>query len=209
VIRSCSSWALTFDDSMGLILGLDVSTAVTGYAIIDKTNGNLVLLDNIDTRALSFWDSTAKVEKTLQSIKHLGSYEDVYVEESLQQFRSGFSSAHTLSTLAKMNGVVSYIASTTLGVRPRYISSANARAKCGIKLIRASTPEQKKDSHFTKKQIFDHMLFTHPHLQQCNWPMTKATPKNPSGRLQDQCYDMMDAYVIAHAAYLGCKYSEL
>jgi len=200
---------LTFDDSMGLILGLDVSTAVTGYAIIDKTNGNLVLLDNIDTRALSFWDSTAKVQQTLQSIKHLGTYEDVYVEESLQQFRSGFSSAHTLSTLAKMNGVVSYIASTTLGVRPRYISSANARAKCGIKLIRASTPEQKKDSHFTKKQIFDHMLFTHPHLQQCNWPMTKATPKNPSGRLQDQCYDMMDAYVIAHAAYLGCKYSEL
>lgn len=194
---------------MNLILGLDISTAVTGYTVLDADTGQLVVLDYIDTKSKTFWESTKEIHVRLQHLLQLGTYKSVFIEESLQQFRSGFSSAHTLSTLAKMNGIVSYIVLTMFGIEPQYISSANARSKCGIKLARASTAEEKKDPRFTKKQIFEHMLSTRSELKMLNWPMTKTTVKNPTGRLQDQCFDMVDSYVIAYAGYLGCKSMQL
>jgi hypothetical protein len=194
---------------MNLILGLDISTAVTGYTVLNSDTGDLIAIDYIDTKSKSFWESTNEIRNRLQALLALGTYKDVFIEESLQQFRSGFSSAHTLSTLAKMNGIVSYIVLTMFGIEPKYISSANARSKCGIKLIRASTSEEKKDPRFTKKQIFDHVLATRSELKGLHWPTTKSTPKNPLGRLQDQCFDMIDSYVIAYSGYLGCKSTQL
>ena len=44
--------------------------------------------------------------------------EAVYIEQSLQSFRSGFSSAKTLSTLSRFNGIVSWIIYEHFGITP-------------------------------------------------------------------------------------------
>ena len=192
-----------------LIIGLDVSTAVTGYAVLDAKSGQLVDLGYIDTRKTrSLWLTGDEIRKKLTLLATAGSYTGVYVEESLQRFRSGFSSAHTLSTLAKINGLTSYMARDTFGIDPLYIGSIVARGACGIKVRRAATKAEKKDTRFVKQQVFDQMILLYPDLSKQSshvWPLTRPSKVNPSGRMQDCCYDMMDAYVIAMAGYKGCK----
>ena len=69
--------------------------------------------------------------------------EEIYIEQSLQSFRSGFSSAKTLSTLSRFNGVVSWLIYEHTGVVPQYLSAASARKACGIKIPRGENAKQK------------------------------------------------------------------
>ena len=90
-----------------MILGLDVSTSITGATLLDE-QGNV--LDNfaIDTRKYkNFFDKAEKVEQAIRAMKKVPTH--IFIEQSLQSFRSGFSSAKTLSTLSRFNGVVSWI----------------------------------------------------------------------------------------------------
>ena len=59
----------------------------------------------------------------------------VFIEENLQSFRSGFSSAQTLSTLARFNGMVSQVCYSEFGIIPEYINVNSARKNLGIKII--------------------------------------------------------------------------
>lgn len=182
------------------ILGLDISTAVTGITILDDT-GKLIVLDHvITTQEPDLWMTVDAVMAKIVPIITIHPIDYFYAEESLQRFRSGFSSAHTLSTLAKVNGIVSYEVRKATRVDPRYIDSASARKLCGIKLRKATTPLEKKDPRWTKQQVFDQMLNLYPDLRTNYWPLTKPTGLNPTGRLKDFCFDRVDSYVIAMAA---------
>ena len=90
-----------------MILGLDVSTSITGATILDS-NGKVVYSDAWDTRKFkNFFKKVEHVEERINQLCKNGyKIEKVYIEQSLQSFRSGFSSAKTLSTLARFNGVV-------------------------------------------------------------------------------------------------------
>ena len=96
-----------------MILGLDVSTSITGATVVDK-GGEILFCESWDTRNKkrfpTLWDKAIFIENKLKDVKARRGYdiEKVYVEESLQTFKSGFSSAKTLSTLAKFNGIVSF-----------------------------------------------------------------------------------------------------
>jgi len=110
----------------------------------------------------------------------------VVLEEPLMGFRPGMSSAQTISTLMRFNGIVSYLARNRFKCEPEYIGSAHARKLCGIKLQRTALGGPQKE------QVFAYMAAND--LSHVQWPVKK------SGKMVDWSRDACDAYVIARAA---------
>jgi hypothetical protein len=99
------------------------------------------------------------------------------------------SSAATITTLMRFNGIVSYIGRNIFGVEPEYISAAHARKLCGIKMQRTSVAGMSG-----KEQVFKYM--SENDLKHVVWP------KKKNGKDVDWSRDATDAYVIAYAAFL-------
>ena len=125
-----------------LIIGLDVSTSVTGVCIINPESSQIVggshilKIDRIEFKgADSLWKKADMVSGALEEIKGMypGSEWNFALEEPLLGFQKGMSSAATITTLMRFNGIVSYIGRRVFSVDPVYISAAHARKLCGIK----------------------------------------------------------------------------
>jgi len=117
-----------------MILGLDISTSITGYTILDH-EGNILTCDHIDLRKeKNFFKKVRIIDSRLETLNDAYQIEQVYIEQSLQSFRSGFSSAQTLSLLSKINGIVSWICYNMFGHDPNYLAATSARKVCGIKV---------------------------------------------------------------------------
>lgn len=180
---------------MNLVLGLDVSTSITGICLLDKSvkpddaGSHILHLDRIDLKKHStLWNKSDAVSLELSAIhkKFAGDFE-VFLEEPLMGFRTGMSSAATITTLMRFNGIVSYISREIFKVDPRYISSATARKSCGIKMQKTS-----KAGMSGKEQVFKYM--SEHDLKHVDWP------KKKNGEAADWSRDATDAYVIARAA---------
>jgi hypothetical protein len=171
-----------------LILGLDVSTSITGITILEK-DGTLVYNDSWDTRKYkSFFEKVKYVEEQVIHLsKFYGEFERVFIEESLQSFRSGFSSAKTLSTLARFNGVVSWLVYRILKTEPEYLAATSARKLCGIKVPRGTK---------AKQVVIQHILDNVPEIQ------IEYTKQN---NVKPHCYDKADSWVIAKAGLIQCQ----
>lgn len=195
---------------MHLVLGLDVSTSCVGVCVVDahvepdKKGSNVVLLTHIDFKGCeTLWDKADVVGKFLASISvdvqlmrvTAGHpfVQAVCVEEPLMGFRTGMSSAATITTLMKFNGIVSYLARQVFSIDPEYISASHARKQCGVKVQRVS-----KCGKSGKEQVFEHMCAND--LQHVQWPMKKR-----SANIVDWARDETDAYVIARAGSLQFK----
>lgn len=184
------------------ILGLDISTSTTGYTVLNACDGSLITIGFIKTHNVKcVWDKLEIVNDRFDEIAKLCDSFKVYIEQPLQRFRQGFSSSHTLATLLRYNGIVSYSTLLKFDARPEYIAAVDARRICGVKIRRAKSESERRDPLFAKSQIFDQMLAKYGDLECISWEKTRPTKKNPAGRLKDQCYDMIDSYVIARAAY--------
>ena len=174
-----------------MILGLDVSTSITGITILEK-DGTLVYNDSWDTRKYkSFFEKVDYVEKKIIHLSKLyGGFERVFIEESLQTFRSGFSSAKTLATLARFNGVVSWLVYRVLKTEPLYLAATSARKLCGIKVPRGTK---------AKQVVIQHILDNVPEIQ------IEYTKQN---NIKPHCYDKADSWVIAKAGLIQCQQEE-
>ena len=174
-----------------MILGLDVSTSITGITILEK-DGTLVYNDSWDTRKYkSFFEKVKYVEEQVVHLSKLyGGFERVFIEESLQTFRSGFSSAKTLSTLARFNGVVSWLVYRILKTEPEYLAATSARKLCGIKVPRGTK---------AKQVVIQHILDNVPEIQ------IEYTKQN---NVKPDCYDKADSWVIAKAGLIQCQQEE-
>ena len=174
-----------------MILGLDVSTSITGITILEK-DGTLVYNDSWDTRKYkSFFEKVNYVEKKIIHLSELyGGFERVFIEESLQTFRSGFYSAKTLSTLARFNGVVSWLVYRVLKTEPLYLAATSARKLCGIKVPRGTK---------AKQVVIQHILDNVPEIQ------IEYTKQN---NIKPHCYDKADSWVIAKAGLIQCQQEE-
>ena len=117
-----------------MILGLDISTSITGYTVLDY-EGKILACDHIDLRKeKDFFKKIQIVNSQLEAINDEYEIEQVYVEQSLQSFRSGFSSAQTLSLLSKINGIVSWLCYNMFYGEPKYLAATSARKLCGIRI---------------------------------------------------------------------------
>lgn len=180
-----------------MILGLDISTSCTGWSIIDK-DGALVDQGFIDLSKKKTLFEKAKVVKDKLAYIHVQSnIKKVFIEENLQAFRSGFSSAKTISTLAKFNGIVSYICFEEFYLDPEFLNVNSARKSLNIKIER-----EKICGISTKQQVLNWSI---NHLSSANykWPV-KILRSGPRKGMQIQhpaCFDIADAYVIAQSGF--------
>ena len=174
-----------------MIIGLDVSTSTTGVCTL-QDDGTIITIEAVElTKCKTMWDKADLVASYLTkvAINNPGTTFRVAVEEPLMGFQKGMSSAATITTLMKFNGIVSYIARNVFNTTPEYISAAHARKLCGIKMQRTAIAGMSG-----KEQVFAHMSTND--LKSIVWPLKK------NGKVVDWSRDATDAYVIAKAAYL-------
>jgi len=176
-----------------LILGLDVSTSCTGWCVL-HSNGTLMEMGYVPLE---------KLQETFKKAERLGDkllelmidypLSEIVIEENLQAFRPGLSSARTLMTLARFNGIVSYMCHDKLKIEPAHINVNVARKSVGLKINR-------KSDATTKQQVLDWVSLQLEALDY-QWPVKilKSGPRKGMEILQPGCYDMADAYVIAKA----------
>ena len=171
-----------------MILGLDISTSITGITVLDN-DGTTNYNDAWDLRKYkNFFEKAQHVEECIKELYcRFGTIERIYIEQSLQSFRSGFSSAKTLSTLARFNGVVSWLVYRILQTEPEYLAATSARKLCGIKVPRGTK---------AKEVVIKYILDNAPEVE---IEYTKF------GNVKPACFDKADSWVIAKAGYTICQ----
>jgi hypothetical protein len=169
-----------------VILGLDISTSITGATVLDD-NGKVLYCEAWDMRNKNHFPSSfVKAEFVKNSLLDLSiqfHIKYIFIEQSLQAFRPGFSSAKTLLTLAKFNGIVSYICQSDIGIEPEYIGASTARKSNGIKIPRGEK---------AKKVVFQYILDNEP-----NFVVEYTKQGNP----KPGSYDRADSLIIARSGY--------
>jgi Holliday junction resolvasome RuvABC endonuclease subunit len=180
-----------------MILGVDVSTSITGFAIV--ADGKLVYYDSVDLRKYKnvFEKGAVLKEKILDlyeayqcnnEINYTGSsefpIEHIYIEQPFTFFNSGGSSAKTMATLQKFNGIVSWFIYEMFEIQPKYVLAQSARKTVGIKVPRGQK---------AKQVVLKFLLDTEPafHIEYTN----KGNPKPES-------YDRADAIIVAMAGHI-------
>tara|TARA_R110000851_G_scaffold236991_2_gene389709 strand:- start:23969 stop:24550 length:582 start_codon:yes stop_codon:yes gene_type:complete len=173
-----------------MILGLDVSTSITGVTIVDRDN-QIVHTEYWNLKKhKDFFDKSLEAKIRIADLFYrFGGHPDneddkiehVYIEQSLQSFRSGFSSAKTLSTLARYNGVISWLCYDTFDIKPEYIAASSARKLNGIKI-----PKGEK----AKEVVLQYLLDNEPSFK------VEYTKYN---NVKAHYYDISDSIIVARA----------
>lgn len=165
-----------------MILGLDISTSIIGFCIINKNKKlhslsflNLKSEKNLFEKAISFKEELEKYKGIITSVA---------IEEPLVMYQPGFSRAQILSKLSTFNGMCAIISFMVTNCEPKYYNVNTAR--------KLAFPEMKFPKGSDRKIVVQqHVAELWP---QVNWPLG---PKN--GKMIKQCFDMSDAAIIALA----------
>ncbi len=128
-----------------MLLGLDVSTSITGATVLDN-DGKIVYCEAWDMRNKNKFPTLLTkagfIKNRLWEMEDRFGIDEVYIEQSLSRFRPGFSSAKTLLTLSKFNGIVSWLCYDIYEVEPEYLSVTPARKACGITVKRGENAKE-------------------------------------------------------------------
>ena len=128
-----------------MILGLDVSTSITGVTLVDC--GKVIETSFLDTRNKnkfpSLYVKARLIRENLIKFKQCHDISDIYIEQSLHSFRSGFSSAQTLSTLSRFNGIISWMCYEVFDIEPKMIAATSARKQAGVGIKRGDNAKEK------------------------------------------------------------------
>jgi hypothetical protein len=164
-------------------LGLDISTSITGATILKE--GKIIETFFWDTRNKrkfpTFYEKAKFIKENILTIKKKHGITNIYIEQSLQSFRSGFSSAQTLSTLARFNGVVSWFCFEIFGMQPEMIAATSARKQAGVGIKRGDNAKEKV------------LQFVIDNFPQIEIQYTKHGNPKPG------TYDLCDSIIIALA----------
>jgi len=173
-----------------MILGLDISTSITGATILDEV-GKSVFNEAWDFRNKrhfpTLFEKGYEIKELLYQLKQEHDITSIYIEQSLQSFRSGFSSAKTLSTLSRFNGIVSWLCYEAFELQPEYIAATSARKQCGITI-----PKGQKAKQIVIQYVVDNV----PDV---------LIEYTKHGNPKPQCYDKADSWVVAKAGWLQCQ----
>ena len=180
-----------------VVLGIDISTSITGFAVV--ADGQLVYYDSIDLRKQkNVFDKTIAIKEKILDLYEMyqlnnddnrdwgGSkfpIQHIYIEQPFTFFNSGGSSAKTMATLQKFNGIVSWIVYEIFEIKPEYIGASAARKLAGIKVPRGQK---------AKQVVLEHLLETEPAFK---------VEYTRHGNPKPESYDRADAIVIARAGY--------
>lgn len=170
-----------------MILALDVSTTTIGIAITDSKK--VIWVDHINlTKHKDLLDKIEVVESYLKNNtdikKYLKKIKEVRIEQFLQNFRRGLSSAATITKLAGFNTAVQYLVFKSTSLRPLMVSSNTARSSLGIIL------DKSKD---TKEQV---MEFVNEHHYKLPRKILKGGKNKGKETWANHANDVADAIVI-------------
>jgi hypothetical protein len=179
-----------------MILGIDVSTSITGFALVG--DGEILHYSACDLRKHK--NTFAKAEAIKEYIKDLFEMyqldndsfigdakfpiDKIYIEQPLMMFAKGRSSASVISTLTAFNGVVSWLVYELFEIEPEYVSASSARKKAGIRVKRGQK---------AKEVVLAHLLEHEPAFK-----IEYTKHGNPVAG----SYDKADAIIIAKAGYV-------
>ena len=171
-----------------MILGLDISTSITGYAILNL-NGSIIEIGHWDMRNKNhFPDLFSKslfIKEKLNEIDY--PIEHIFIEPALNMFMMGKSSSHTISTLIKFNGITSWMCFERFGLEPKFIPAISARKKSGITIKRGQK---------AKEIVMKFLLDNEPSF---------IVEYTKHGNPKPQYYDQADALVMARAGLICLK----
>ena len=176
-----------------ITLGLDVSTSKTGWCLLSD-DGSLIRMGCVDLSSQN--DLFTKTEFLMVSLveevgKINGEFE-IVIEEPLLRFARGMSSASTLLTLNRFNGMVTYACWKEIGVKPTHLNVIFARRSLGIK----------RDKERNVKDVV--MQWVASDVETYDWPTKIVTRGKRKGEtvFEASCYDVADAYVMAKAIHV-------
>lgn len=177
------------------ILGLDVSTTTAGWTIVVEHEGtiNLLAMGYIPLgKYKTLLDKADKLEKELSKIIDLTPVDAIFIEEDLQRFTPGQSSAAVLQKLSRFNGMAMLLAYKVSKTKPEHVNVTAARKMVGCLV------DRKDKSKTTKEKVFDWILRELPDYV---WPtkLVKRGKKAGEAVKVPECYDMADSYVVAKA----------
>ena len=181
-------------------LGLDISTACIGWCVLGP-EGRLTAMGYIPLSKLHGpFDKAQRASDELAMLHLRYDISKIFIEENLQAFRPGLSSAKTLLTLARFNGIVSYIVQQQFSFEPEYVNVNAARKAVGLKITRKNkggAPTKEQVLEWTTGEVSDND-------NQYQWPtkVLKSGPRKGQEILEPGCYDAADAYVISRAGFL-------
>jgi Holliday junction resolvasome RuvABC endonuclease subunit len=168
-----------------MILGLDISTSVTGYTILDE-EAKIIICEAWDLRNKrlfsDLYNKGSFIKEKLKEINLYYNIKHVYIEEPFVFFKSGGSTAKTMAKLQAFNGIVSWLCHDTFGYRPVHISPAQARKLSGIKVSRGQKAKDVVLDYLLKNEESFTIEYT-----------SRGNPKPVS-------YDRADSLIIARAA---------
>lgn len=181
-----------------MILGIDISTSITGFAIVGE--GQLLHYSACDLRkhkgvfakAEAIREYIADFFENYQLDQDSGGWgesrhpiEHIYIEQPLHMFMKGKSSAKTLSALMTFNGIVSWLIYELFEIEPQYISATSARKTAGIRVPRGQKAKEVVLKHLLENETAFHIEYT------------------KHGNPVAGSYDKADAIVIAKAGYIA------
>ena len=131
-----------------VILGLDSSTSVTGWAF--RENKKILSAGFVDTKKFDTTkEKTQHVISVLQKDVNMQNVDRVNLEAALSGFAGGFTSQQVIITLARHNAVYAYIMEEHLKKQVNLLSVTTMRkhlfGKCRVKGI--------KPKEFVKQQL--------------------------------------------------------
>lgn len=177
-----------------MILGIDVSTSITGAAVVDQS-GKIIETNYCDLRKYKdFFEKCLHMREFCLDMadKYCAEFNKqgasaIYIEQPFSFFSSGGSSAKTMAALQRFNGVVSWMFYETFEIKPSYIGATQARKKVGIKVPRGKKAKQVVMEHLIENEQDFKVEYTH------------------AGNPRPHFYDMADALIIARAGLITEK----
>ena len=125
------------------ILGLDISSSKIGIALLDDEQ--ILISDVLKFKSSqSLEERAALFERRMRAIDTHHVVFDVYVEQPAIMFRGGKTTAFTMATLQRFNGMCCYVLSQIFEMEALLINPNSARSVLGIKVPRKVPSKEKK-----------------------------------------------------------------
>jgi len=187
-----------------IILGLDVSTSTTGWCITSSDgNTKAKFIDGgfIKHKSkLSLHEKASDITGLFDNIANQKiTLDKICIEENLQSFRTGLSSARTLMTLSRYNGIVSHECWLATRIVPVYYNVNKARKALGI-----DTRKKVRKPGENAKDIVHAWVKNHETMIGFSWP-TKTLKGGPRSGMTIEdpcCKDLSDAFVMSLCGHI-------
>jgi hypothetical protein len=179
------------------VLGLDISTSVVGYAIVETDDMSLVELGHWSLKKHE--GLIKKADVVLDALAALFRRHTitapVWIEEPVMRFTPGMSSAQTISMLIGFNAMVTYGVHSKVNFDVKHVKPGDARRSCGLIM----TTKAKSGGLSQKEQTFSQLTAPGGLLSTVSFPLTKTGKQKPEN------YDQSDAYVVARHGGLASR----